>query len=257
MPQTPVFTYQSSWGSGSGSRTSSTFSQSVGDLIVVLAAAESSSLSISDSRGLSWVQRVYIDRSQLCETRIWTASVNSAGSGTVSVTISSSDTWGYMLAQYANGGVGAYAGSYYTTQGSPTMILPTTTNNSGIAAIATDWTGQTITPSWALVNGSAGGDLGGGANAGNYATTGRYYSDAGLAGAKTLDPTAETDWEWTMGAVEITTISGSLNHTVAPTDVMGLSDADREINHTKVQTLVNRPEGMVATITAAGDVSLA
>src|SRR5881275_3268413 len=123
------------WGQGgSATRTTSSFSVTSGDVLVVLAAVEDGQYTFSGITGgsLTWTQQENVGTSlSTARTAIYTATATSTTSITVSLTISTSvSVWGFVVHQFRNASIGAHTSVAGTTSGvAPSLALTTTAAN--------------------------------------------------------------------------------------------------------------------------------
>ena len=118
-------------------------------------------------------------------------------------------SWGFTALRFANhGGVGATAVANSST-GTPSLNITTTENNSALVVAVVDNNAiDGASRTWLTVNGitpTAGNglELVYFRNAVKYAAYVAYYSDAGVAGVKTVGLSAPAGTKWIVAAVEI------------------------------------------------------
>ena len=193
-----------SWTATTSPRTSSSLTVAAGDVLVVLAAGSSSNgaLSVSDSASLTW-SGTSVTTSGYTPVYLWTATVVTAGSLTVTVTrASGSSYYGFVVLKAAScGGVGTpVTGS--GTSGGPSLAITTTTDNSAIAYISGDYNSVSVTSrAWRQVNSvNPTEDYVGTPSSSLYIA---HYGDAGTANSKTAGLSAPTGQKWSVVAVEL------------------------------------------------------
>lgn len=208
---------------GPASKTSANIATVYPGLLVVMAASENgstaSTMSVSNSgTALTWTQR-YLNGGnpgQIC----WTAPVTSERTNmTVTVSIGSvTDQWGFQLWAYGttfgNGSLGAVqGGTGFNTL--PSVTLTTQGANSAICALFSDFSGtDNGTLTYSTINGSAGTQQMHHYEAGIQTVAAANWTDAGAAGNKTVavtNATLDTQWSWTMVAVEVGDFGQSVN----------------------------------------------
>ena len=188
-----------------------------GDLILFKGAnggADQTPQTPSGGTGLQWFRLIVPAGNtdlNYALAELWYAISATAQTFTLSASQAGSTPWGFTYEVWHNhGGIGAVATAYIgsTSTSAPSMTLTTISPNSAVSVILSDWTANVTVPTYRTVNGItpvSGGSGESGKFQGDGLTYGGYsfyYSDAGVAGAKTIGATAPT-MRWTMISVEI------------------------------------------------------
>lgn len=204
---TSVATYTpgTNW-TGTGSK-SVNVTVSVGDRLVVLAAAENGAAAIGapSMTGVTFTAIANTGSSNVqAQVRAWSGVATSAG--TFSLTQSCSLNWGLVVRRYAGSdGIGASVAVQINGSGSsPSSALVTTDDNSSIDVIVADWDANDgASRAWLNVTGAAPTELAYFHNSSIYTVYSGTYADVGTAGSKTPGLSAPTGDSFAFLAVEV------------------------------------------------------
>jgi hypothetical protein len=200
------------WNMTTSPKTTSSFNVNAGDILVAYLISESwdstnlQTYAISDSVSLTWTQKTTVQVSNYCWISIWTATVASTGSMTVSFSQTGGATTtkfgGNVLTFRGSSGVGTGA-STTIASAAPSLNYTTTAANSAIVVVSADWNaGDGSTRTWR-------------ANAGTlteqtyardsvaYTVYGGYHADAGAAGTYAVGLSAPSGQKVSIAAIEV------------------------------------------------------
>lgn len=219
----------SSFSTSTTPKASGSLTLSVGDILVVAAGAGGPSSGMGTNPTVSagavtWTLQKSVAVAGFGDIKLWTGSVTTGGTATVSVTATGGQNWGFIVEQYANGAVVGTSVVNHASTGNATISITPTVANAAIVSVGTDFNGTTGTITWATVNGSAETAQATYQGASDYGYYGGYVPDAGTAAAKTVGVTAPTGQVWAIAAVEIQG-SSSTNYNYTPADNEGLTDS--------------------------------
>lgn len=212
-----------------------------GDILVVSGVMESSGSSLATPTGgsLTYSLKTSSNESSYTQTYIWTATAT--GSATFDVSISSTGPafWGFTVDQFRDSaGVGASsAASTFNASGAPSLAITTEGDSSAIVAAVGDWNATDgASRTWRTVNSITptagnGGERGYFRDSSRYTEYDAYWSDAGIAGAKTVGLSAPSGQKYAISAVEVlgsagsysASSSSSLTATISAAGVVGRS----------------------------------
>jgi len=207
----------SNWGStaDAATRTTSSFSVLAGDRLIVCAVSENNTNALDTppvGGSLTWTADENIGVNDTdCDTRIWSATVDSDKSMTVAVTCSGGTGtrfWGFIVYQF-RGSDGFGAAESTTGSGAPSLSITTTQANSAVIAINGDFNAvDGTTRTWRTVN-SITPTSGNGLeksyfrNSAAYGVYSAYWDDAGTAAAKTVGLSAPGSQRFGICAIEV------------------------------------------------------
>jgi chitodextrinase/lysophospholipase L1-like esterase len=198
-------------------KTTAAFNVQTGDILVAYAVAEDSngttSLAISGG-SLTWTNRQTVNVSQFTYVGLWTATVDTNKS--MSVTFSSSNVpggglfGGDVLTFRGSDGVGASVKS--NSSGTASVNLTTTQTNSAIVVANSDWNAATGSRIW-MNNAGTISEQSYNFISGRYAVYGGYHADSGAVGTYNVGLSAPTGQKYSIVALEI---KGSAGGTPPP-----------------------------------------
>ena len=163
-------------------KTTGSFSVTVGDILVALGGTEDNTLTLAAPTGgsLTWTQQENQSASSNARAGIWTATASATTSITVSQTVTgqvpSASVWGFVVHQYRNAALGAHTSANGASGSAPSLALTTTAANSAISYVHADWSAADgTTRTWRTINSVT-------PTSGNGLET-DYYRDAARASA--------------------------------------------------------------------------
>ena len=190
-------------------------STQAGDVLVVYAGVESSSLLIDTptGNGVTFTLQEFHDGSDNhCATYIWTGIDATGGTNWTIECVGDSEFfyWGFGVAVFRNStGIGATDQITDIEGTAQTLDLTTTSDNSAVLLVQTDWVPVNgASRTWATVNSITpssgnGMELHYTYQALKYTGYAGYYSDVGSAGTKAVGVTSPANQRYTIAAVEI------------------------------------------------------
>lgn len=215
-PRAPILAgqYEVAWDTSTTPKTASV-TVDVGDVLVVLAAAENASLTLSTPTmtGVTWTQEEVYDNgsSGFPAAWVWSGVATQAGTFTLSVSqTGSTGSWGFNCLRYKRAtGVGASALLYGNPggtghNGTPAVAITTTGPYSALANVISDWNAvDGASRAWLAVNGGPGIEHSYFRDSAIYAAYVARWGDAGAAGSKTVGVSAPSGQDAIILAVEI------------------------------------------------------
>lgn len=188
--------------------TSASFTMSVGDIFVVGVAMDGNAavpaVPTTTVGGITWTLKVSGKAAGYGTVALYTGTVTTAGTGTISVKGSASWVWSAFVEQLAGGnGVGTNAAARAST-GNPGVSLTTSSQNSAVVIVSSDFNAIAGAATWGSVNGKTIATQADLRVANDYAAHFGYLLDAGATGTNTYGMTAPVDQAWNLAAVEIT-----------------------------------------------------
>jgi hypothetical protein len=193
-----------SWSTTTASKTTSSFAVQAGDVLVAYGMSEDTPDELAISGGsLTWTQRQRVDESDYGPDYVWTATVDTTKSMTVTITRTSGLTeyGGDVLIFRGSGGIGASAQAHDT--GAPSLSLTTTQANSAIVVAAVDWNAVSGSSRTWRTGAGALTETSYFTHAGHYTIFGGLHAGAGAAGAKTVGLTAPAGQQYSIVAIEV------------------------------------------------------
>lgn len=218
-----VAEYESAWDNNNRPKTASV-TVAAGDVLVIIAAVEDSSQTLSTPTGgsLTYTLRQSITTANYSAVYVWTAPAPTSQTFTLSIDASSTTLWwGFNCLRFSGStGIGA-SSSTTSASGAPSLGITTTSANSAIVAVNSDWNALSgSSRTWRTVN-SITPTSGNGLEVTyyhsnvHYTVYGAYWSDVGTAGSKTVGLSAPTGQKYGICAVEVLGTTGS-GATVTP-----------------------------------------
>jgi hypothetical protein len=205
----------------SASCVSSSFTPSVGEVIVVFATTENESVtigSVTSSSGLTFTLRLDINVSGASPMRIWTAIVDSAHAVAQTITVpfsgGGSTSYSYHSMWYQRWGAATIAAtpaiSSATKQSTPNISLTTARNDSIIAWVSCDYNGVTP-PTTITYRGAGTTEIHRDYKSSHYVVD-CCTQPAAVAGAYTVGATNPTSQLSTVAAIEIQSGTQTIAH---------------------------------------------
>lgn len=198
-------------GSDQATLTSSSFTPTTGNILVVKYSSADTGLVPGTPTGGGWTytKTSFSAGASHCYVSIWTATVGgSPASQTVALTSSGSNVPHSMVVEEWSGAQLAATPATNATKtgtGAPSATLSTVANNSVVTSINGDW--AAVAPGTPAYLSSALEDNGGAPN-GHLTVSGQYtayyfYQTAATLGSQTIGLTAPTGQTWSMVGIEI------------------------------------------------------
>jgi hypothetical protein len=196
---------ETDWNTSTNPKTTASFDVQAGDILVAYLAGENGNSTFSISGGsLTWTLQNSVHSSTIAEADVWTATVDTNKTMTVTMNQSvSSIQYGYGVITFRNSsGVGATS-KKNASSAAPSLNLTTTKADSAIVWVNGDW---------AAVNGSSRTYRTGAGTfnetsyyygSGIYTAYAGYHTDAGSIGTYAVGMTAPSTQTYSIIAVEI------------------------------------------------------
>jgi hypothetical protein len=236
MTLTPTNTFLVTATSQGTSLVSPSFTPATGDIIVVKAAGEDSTLHLNtptnSANTITWTLQQSDTTSSHCSAYMWTGAVTAGGSActvTVSTVAGGAAQFHSMMVERWDGTTCQLAGSpalnKKVSTGTATSSLTTTAAGSVISWMDADWAANS--PTSATYSNSSNNTSEGIDNRSTNNYVAYYdYLQAPTAGATTYGVTAPTGQTYSLLAIEIQAVSsGGTNYTANPSDSEGITDS--------------------------------
>lgn len=159
--------------------------------------------------GVTWTLRQSIVVASYCSTYLWTATVSTAQTFSISIASAGSGLKFGFIAMLFGGSDGFGASGKANAAGASSLTFSTTGDNSAIGAVIGDWAAADGTSrTWRTVN-SVTPTVGNGMerayfrNSADYSAYAGYWSDAGAAGSKQIGLSAPTGMAHSTIGVEV------------------------------------------------------
>ena len=193
-------------------KTTSSFSAVAGDILVVVGSTEASNEPIASISGgsLTWTTKESVVQTDYCYAGLWTATVDSNKTMTVSALGPPGNNIGFGITVYQyRGASGLGASSNSFGSGAPSLSVTTSAANSAIAGLVADWNADDgTTRTWRTINGITPTNGNGleksyFRDASAFTSYSAHYNDAGTIATKTYGLTAPTGQKYTAVGIEI------------------------------------------------------
>ena len=210
-PPTFVASYSTGFDAVASPRTSSV-TVTNGDVLGVLSGSEDNNFQLSTPTGggLTYSPQQTVQVANFCTAYIWTALPASNQSFTFSQAIGAGGSAGFgSVPMRFSGSNGVGASSSTNASGAPSLNISTTSDNSAVLVIVTDWNASDGTSrTWRTVN-SITPSNGNGyervyfTDSSRYTIFAAYYPNVGTAGSKTVGLSAPSSQKYSIAAIEI------------------------------------------------------
>lgn len=225
---TRVAGWHSTTATNGTAQTSTSFSLTAGDVLVVVVASDGAGTApaapTASAGSVTWTKRQAVENvASQANLTLWTGAVGATASATVTCNVNAALNSAMFVEQYSGvSAVGASAKAQNATTGS--VALTTTAANSAVVVAASDFNAVTGTITWRTVNGAAITAEATYQVAADYCAYFGYRNDCGAAGANTYGVSTPTSQQASAAAVELQG-SSATNYTSTPGDAEGLSDS--------------------------------
>jgi hypothetical protein len=231
-PVLPIPTFEevqnTTWTAGGAK--SLTMTCTAGDVLVLYAGNEQATSKVQPpTGGLTWTERAFNPGATGADSHIFTATVPSSGSQTITCQNGTGpttvDLWGFGIIRFSGStGIGA-VGTAGPTTGAPSLTLTGVVANSAIVHFHTDYAAVAPgSPVYLTADAGAFTETAQYTSSGRYTLYGGYHASAGAAGTKIVGQSAPTGQNYCLVAVEVKgTTGGPLTYprsyagTVTPT----------------------------------------